>query len=186
MSLLEDNVDAAVATLEGLRGLRDAVDAAAELLVRTLTGGGLVVTGGNGGSAADAMHLATELVCRFERQRRGYPALCMNASGGDLTAIANDFAYERVFARQVEAFCGPGDLVVLLSTSGTSPNVRLALEEAKARGAASLTLLGRDGGAAAGLATVELCVPGTSTARIQEAHKVLIHTLCGLVEARVG
>ena len=182
MSLLEDNVDQAIATFERLRGMTPNLEAAAASLTDTLARGGLVATGGNGGSAADAMHLATELVCRFEKQRRAYPALCMNSSGGDLTAIANDFDYDRVFERQVEAFCGPGDLVVLLSTSGNSPNVVRGLEAASSCGAASLALLGRDGGRAAGLADVELRVEGNSTARIQEAHKLLIHTLCGLVE----
>ena len=186
MSLLEANIAEARACLAGLAELGGAVDRAAALLCDTVGGGGTVLIGGNGGSAADAMHFSTELICRFERDRRPYRSICMNASGGDLTAIANDYTYADVFTRQVRAFAGPGDLVVGISTSGNSPNVVAALQTARETGAASIALLGRDGGDARGLATVDLCVDGPTTARIQEAHQLLIHTLCGLVEQRDG
>ena len=186
MSLLRDNIAECVAVLEGLAALEPAVDRAADLLAGVVRAGGVVTAAGNGGSAADAMHFMTELVCRFERERRAFPAICLNASGGDLTAIANDFTYDAVFARQVEAFNGPGSLFVGITTSGKSPNVLAALHAAKDRGAATLALLGRDGGDAAGVADVELCVAGPTTARIQEAHQLLIHTLCGAVERAVG
>ena len=186
MSRLEENIEEARACFAGLIALSDGVDRAVALIADTVCGGGVVLTGGNGGSAADAMHFSTELICRFERERRPYRSICMNASGGDLTAISNDYTYADVFARQVHAFAAAGDLVIGLSTSGNSPNVVAALKAARQTGAASIALLGRDGGDARGLATLDLCVDGPTTARVQEAHQLLIHTLCGAVEDEVA
>jgi D-sedoheptulose 7-phosphate isomerase len=184
-SRLEDNIEAAVATLRGLAPLAEDLERAAALAAGALGKGGKLLSCGNGGSAAEALHLAAELVCRFEADRRPYPAQCLNASGPDLTAIGNDYAFEDVFARQVEAFGRPGDLLVALSTTGRSENVRRALVAARAKGVASLAFLGRDGGPCRELADVALVVPGSSTARIQEAHALLVHTLCESVERRL-
>lgn len=161
---------------------------AVALVADALARGRKLLVGGNGGSAADAMHLATEFVCRFVADRRPYPALCLNSNGGDLTAIVNDYRFEETFARQVDAFGQPGDVLVVFTTSGNSPNVLRALQAAATRDVRSVAFLGRGGGACRGLATVELLVPGPATmptARIQEAHKLLLHSLCEAVEERL-
>ena len=186
MSLLRRNVEAATATLESLLALEARVDEAAVLIASAFSAGRKLLACGNGGSAADAMHLATELMVRFERDRRPYPALSLAASSGDLTAIANDYAFADVFARQVEGLGQPGDVLVAITTSGRSENVRRALEVARRRELKTIALLGRDGGPSRGLADVELLVPSLATARIQEAHKVLIHTICESVEQRLA
>jgi len=181
-SQLAANLAAARAALDACAGLAEPLARAADLVRAALLGGGRLLTCGNGGSAADAMHLATEFVCRLRDDRPPYAALCLNASGGDLTAIGNDYAFADVFARQVQAFGRPGDVLVVLTSSGRSENVRRAIVAASERGMSTVAFLGRDGGATKGLATVDLLVPGTSAARIQEAHKLLLHTLCDLVE----
>jgi D-sedoheptulose 7-phosphate isomerase len=185
MSLLSRNVNEAAATLQSLLALEAEVERAAELIAGALAQGRKLLTCGNGGSAADAMHLATEMVVRFDQDRRPYPALCLATSGGDLTAIANDYAFAEVFARQVEAFGQPDDVLVALSTSGRSENVRRALEVARGKQLRTIALLGKDGGPTKGLAEVELLVASASTARIQEAQKLLIHTVCERIEERL-
>ena len=155
------------------------------VLADCLKYGGKVMACGNGGSAADACHLATELLCRFEQERRALPAISLTADGSFLTAAGNDYAFERVFSRQVEGLARAGDVLVVFSTSGNSPNILLALRMAREKGIKSVALLGRDGGKAAGLADVEIIVPDPVTARIQEAHQRIIHLLCGVVERRL-
>jgi D-sedoheptulose 7-phosphate isomerase len=142
---------------------------------------------GNGGSAADSQHLAAELVVRLRSgiERRAIAALALTVDTSVLTAGGNDYGFDQVFARQVRGFGRPGDVLVALSTSGNSPNILAALQEARDCGVASLALLGRDGGHARGLASEELIVPGTATARIQEGHKFLLHVLCEMVEGRL-
>jgi phosphoheptose isomerase len=157
--------------------------AAAQLLVAALRRGGRVLLFGNGGSAADAQHLAAELVGRFERERAALPALALTTDTSALTAIGNDYGFDEVFARQVEALGRPGDVAVGLSTSGSSPNVLRGLEAARARGLATIGLTGRDGGALARLADVVIVAPSDVTAFIQECHIALGHALCGAVEA---
>jgi D-sedoheptulose 7-phosphate isomerase len=183
---LNANIAALRATLDATASLGPALERAADLMVASLERGGQLLAAGNGGSAADALHLTCELVVRFRKDRRAYPAICLAASGADLTAIGNDYAFEQVFARQVEAYGRPGDVLVVLSSSGNSANLRLALEAARAGGLGSVALLGRDGGFCRGLADVDVIVPGDATARIQEAQKLLIHTLCELVEDGLG
>ncbi len=181
-SLLKRNIAEARTMLESLEGLDAPLAAAADLIERALVGGHKLLVCGNGGSAADAMHFATEFVCRFIDDRRPYPALCLNASGGDLTAAGNDYCFEDAFARQVQAFGRAGDVLVVFTTSGNSENILRALDAAGEVGLASIALLGRDGGPAKGRATVDLLVPHHASATIQEGHKVLLHTLCGMVE----
>ncbi|MFW6038979.1 MAG: D-sedoheptulose-7-phosphate isomerase [bacterium] len=182
-SILRSSITEALATFRTLSVLQPAMDDAAERVRRALLGGHKLLVCGNGGSAADAMHLATEFVCRFRSDRRPYPALCLNASGGDLTAIGNDYAYEEVFARQVAAFGRPDDVLLIFSTSGRSPNIVAALEQAGVIGMDRIAFLGQDGGDCHGLAEVELLIPATTiTARVQEAQKLLMHVLCEMVE----
>ena len=154
---------------------------AAETLAARLLAGHTVLACGNGGSSGDAQHLASELVNRFERERRALPAVALTPDSSVLTAIANDYSYERVFARQVEALGRPGDVLVAISTSGNSANVLAGVHAAQASGLWVLALTGRDGGKLAALlrpGDIELRVPATSTARIQEVHLLVIHTLC--------
>ncbi len=182
LNLLRVAIDDAIGTLDRLRALESQVNAAAGLMRDALCGGHKLLACGNGGSAADAAHLTTEFVCRFTTDRRPYPALCLNAHGGDLTAIGNDYAFVDVFARQVHAFALSGDVLLVFTTSGKSANIVNALKMARQRDIRSIAFLGRDGGDCLGLADVELLVPGDQAARIQEAHKLLLHTLCAMVE----
>jgi len=158
------------------------VERAAALLVACFRAEGKVLLFGNGGSAADAQHIAAEWTGRFRRERPGLPAIALNANPSDLTAIGNDYGFERVFARGVEAHGRAGDVAVAISTSGRSPNVLAAVREAKGRGLATLGLTGKDGGELAGLADVAFVVPSDRTDRIQECHITLLHVLCELVD----
>ena len=144
--------------------------------------GGKLLVFGNGGSAADAQHLAAELVGRFVRERSGLPAVALTTDTSVLTSLANDFGFDRVFARQIEALGRPGDVALGISTSGRSPNVRAALEAARAGGLATIALTGRDGGPIGQVADIHVNVPDESPARVQEVHRTLIHVLCELVE----
>jgi D-sedoheptulose 7-phosphate isomerase len=157
--------------------------AAAALLVReVLSSGGTLFFCGNGGSAADAQHIATEYVVRYMKQRRALPAIALTTDTSLLTAAGNDFGFEQVFSRQVEAVVRPGDLLVIHSTSGNSPNVLRAAEAARAKGARVLALAARDGGRLAGLADQAIVVPTDRTDRAQEMHLAIEHIICELVE----
>jgi len=161
----------------------DAIAAAAALLCDALRGGAQVLCFGNGGSAADAQHLAAELAGRFERERPALPALALTANSSDLTAIGNDYGFEQVFARLVEAHGRRGDVAIAISTSGNSENVLRGIDAARARGLRSIGLLGKGGGKLAARVDVAIVVPSDSTARVQEAHATIVHLLCEWVEA---
>ncbi len=176
-------LDAGAATFQSLQTLEPLVVQAGELISNALKDGHKVLVCGNGGSAADASHLATEFVVRYVKDRRPYPAIALTESGSTLTAASNDYDYDQVFARQVWALGKRGDVLIAFSTSGKSPSILHALDQAKKSGLGSISLLGRDGGPAKGKATIDLIVPNDSTARIQEAHTLLIHALCEMVEA---
>jgi phosphoheptose isomerase len=176
-------IAAATKTFQSLVDLESQLARAAELIEQCLRAGQKLLVCGNGGSAADAAHFATEFVVRLIKDRPAYPAICLASDGGLLTAAGNDYGFDEIFARQVAALGREGDLLVCLTTSGRSKNVTRALEEAKKRKLKIIALLGRDGGSTIGLADVDLLVGGTSTARIQEAHKLLLHVLCETVEA---
>ena len=184
MSIFERATGEAIATLQALAPLGPGLERAAALLGSCLTGGGKLLVCGNGGSAADGADFSTEFTCRFSRDRQPYPAINLAACGSLLTATGNDYGFEQVFARQVRAFARPGDVLVAITTSGNSPNILAALQAARDLGVTSIALLGPDGGKARGLATLEFLVPCAITARIQEAHKFLLHVICGLVEER--
>ena len=175
-------IAAATKTFQSLVDLESQLARAAELIEQCLRAGQKLLVCGNGGSAADAAHFATEFVVRFIKDRPAYPAICLASDGGLLTAAGNDYGFDEIFARQVAALGREGDLLVCLTTSGRSKNVIRALEEAKKRKLKIIALLGRDGGSTIGLADVDLLVGGTSTARIQEAHMLLLHVLCETVE----
>jgi phosphoheptose isomerase len=182
MTALQRAIEASVANIRGLTAFEDLLGQSAQMVLRCLTSGQKLLVCGNGGSASDATHLATEFLCRFVEDRRPYPAISLTANGELLTAISNDYSFDEVFARQVRGLGEKGDVVIAFTTSGKSRNVLRALEEAKRRGLQSICFLGRDGGFTKGAATLDLLVPGDSTTRIQEAQKLLFHVLCEMVE----
>jgi D-sedoheptulose 7-phosphate isomerase len=178
----EKSLAQAIRALESLGQIRPAIDAAAELIVGTLRGGGKLLICGNGGSAAEAAHFATELVGRFDRSRRSLPAVALSSDGSLVTCIGNDFGFDEVFARQVAGLSKPGDLVVAITSSGNSRNIVAALQEARRLGLKSIAFLGRGGGKAKGLATCELIIPGSRAVSAQESHLFLIHYFCELID----
>lgn len=164
--------------VDAVAAMGSEIAAAAEMLKRTFKSRGRVFICGNGGSAADAQHFAAELTGRFNRDRKGYPVVALTTDTSALTAIGNDYGFERIFARQLEALAGAGDLLIVISTSGNSPNIVHAMEAARACSLSTIGLFGRDGGELAGCADLSLVVPVQSTARIQEAHIIILHLLC--------
>lgn len=158
------------------------IEAAAQACVRAFEQGNKVMLAGNGGSAADAQHIAAELVSRFAFDRPGLPAMALTTDSSILTAIGNDLGYARVFVRQLQTHARPGDVFIAYSTSGQSPNVILALQEAQTLGLITIGLTGNRGGPMEGLCDHYLTVPSTDTPKIQEGHAVLGHILCGLIE----
>jgi len=182
-SAIEERIARAEAAVGSLRTIAGEVSAAMAAVRGVARGGGTVLTCGNGGSAAHAMHLAEELVGKYRAPRRPYPAVCLNADPTALTCIANDFGFGAVFARPVEAMAGPGDCVVAISTSGNSGNIVAALRVARERGAVTIGLLGKDGGEARALCDHALVVPMGEAETLQEAHQVLVHLLVEAVEA---
>jgi phosphoheptose isomerase len=184
--VVSTNIAEAKAVLEQLAGLEPSIEAAAEMIAAALLSGHKLLACGNGGSAADASHLTTEFVARFDRERRAYPAISLATHGGDLTAIGNDYSFADLFARQVQAYGRPGDVLAVFTTTGNSENVFRALVAAKDLSVKTIAFLGREGGKCAGLADVELLVRGKVTARIQEGHKFLLHTICELVEEQLS
>jgi D-sedoheptulose 7-phosphate isomerase len=174
---------ATTATLQALPAIRAEIDAAGELILATLRRGGKLLVCGNGGSAAEAAHFATELAGRYAKHRRSLPAIALSADGSLVTCIGNDYGFDQVFSRQIAGLARPGDLVVVLTSSGNSPNILAALAEAQSLGLASVAFLGRGGGQARGLANVDLVVPGGSGPATQEAHLFLIHYFCELIDA---
>ncbi|MBY0496086.1 MAG: D-sedoheptulose 7-phosphate isomerase [Cyanobacteria bacterium] len=157
------------------------VVAVAEAIVKALKNGGSVLVFGNGGSAADAQHFAAELMGRYEKDRRAWPAVALTTDTSALTAIGNDYGFDRVFARQVEGLGKKGDVAIGISTSGNSANVLRALETANDRGLITVALTGR-GGKAGSIATHHVAVPEDRTARVQEVHATVLHVICELVE----
>jgi len=184
--ILKRAIVAANQTLQSLLDLDAQVAKAADLIEESLRAGNKLLVCGNGGSAADASHFATEFVVRFTKDRPAYPAICLSGDGGLLTAAGNDYGFDEVFARQVAAFGLQGDVLICLTTSGKSRNVERALEQAKAHKLKTIAFLGRDGGSTIGMADVDLLVRSESTARIQEAHQLLLHVLCETIESRLA
>jgi D-sedoheptulose 7-phosphate isomerase len=165
-----------------LRSLANEVDQVVGMVARSMAAGGVLLVCGNGGSAADAQHIAAELTGRFFRDRRALPAIALHGNTSSLTAIGNDYGYDEVFAREVEAHGRQGDVLFALSTSGNSRNVVRAIETARDKQMTVVGLTGEHGGKMRDLCDVCLCVPSRSTPRIQECHILIGHTICELVE----
>ena len=182
---LRDAIEAATESLRALSSLEPQMAQAADIIDQCLRAGNKLLVCGNGGSAADASHFATELVVRFVKDRRALPAICLTSDSGILTAAGNDYGFDEVFARQVAAFGALGDVLICLTTSGKSRNLIRALEEAKARKLKTVAFLGRDGGSSIGIADIDLLVRSDSTARVQEAHQLMLHVLCETIEGRL-
>ncbi len=161
------------------------IERSAQIMVNTLLNGGKILTCGNGGSAGDAQHFSSELLNRFERDRPSLPAIALTTDSSTITSIANDYNYAEVFSKQIRALGNPGDVLLAISTSGNSANVVQAIQAAHEREMTVIALSGKDGGNMASLLTVddvEIRVPSTVTARIQEVHLVVIHCLCDLID----
>lgn len=168
--------------IDCLAGLEDELTKAADLLKDTFARGGTVFACGNGGSAADAQHFAAELTGRYQTDRPGYPAVALTTDSSALTSIGNDYGFEQVFARQLQALSRPGDLLIAISTSGNSANVQQAVDYARRQEIHTIGLLGRDGGALSSQVDLPLTIGVDATARIQEAHIVILHLLCEVFE----
>ncbi len=184
-AVIQRSIEESIATKQRLlTECGDAIAETAKLLIRTLQHEGMILLCGNGGSAADAQHIATELVVRYRSsvERRALPALALTTDTSLLTAASNDYSFEEVFARQVQAFANPLHCLVCISTSGRSENVRRAAEEAKMADMTIVGLLGGDGGTIAPLCDAAVIVPSTVTARIQESHILIGHIWCELIE----
>lgn len=165
--------------------LQEPILAAAKLVFTTVQNGGKILSCGNGGSAGDAQHFSSEMLNRFELERKGLPAIALTTDTSTLTSIANDYSYERVFARQIEALGRPEDVLLAISTSGNSANINKAIETAHAYGLKVIALSGKSGGSMKDFllaSDIELRVPADSTARIQETHLLIIHCICDLVD----
>jgi phosphoheptose isomerase len=182
-ALVEAIFDETIAAHQRTRtALLPRVIEAAAAIRGALGSGGKLLAFGNGGSAGDAQHMATELVGRFMRERAALAAVALTADTGVLTSIGNDYGYDRVFARQIEALGRPEDVALGISTSGASANVLAALESANRRGLRTIALTGRDGGPIGRAASIHINVAEASTARIQEVHRTVIHAICELIE----
>ena len=184
--ILSAAIAAAGETLKSLAGLESQIAAAADLIIAGLSNEKQLLACGNGGSAADAADFCTEFACRFTHDRRPYPAINLSEGGSLLTATGNDYGFEEIFARQVRAFGKTGDVLIGISTTGKSKNILRALEQARDQKLKTICLVGRDGGSAVGIADVDIIVKGNSTARIQEAHKFILHVLCEICETRLA
>jgi D-sedoheptulose 7-phosphate isomerase len=173
-----------IEAIDSLRDHSETIAVIADLIVERLAAGATIFTCGNGGSAAEAMHFSEELIGRYRGDRAPQRAVCLNADPAALTCIANDFGFDRVFARQCEALIREGDVLLVFSTSGNSPNIVEALLAASELGATTIGLLGRGGGAAADFCNHAVTLACDDSAHIQEAHQVVLHILCEFVEQR--
>lgn len=181
--LFAENLETHAAAVETLP---TAIAQGAERLVQCLLNDHKILSCGNGGSAADAQHFASEMINRFERERPSLPTIALTTDTSTLTSIANDYSYQDVFAKQIRALGHTGDILLAISTSGCSQNVNLAVQAAHDRGMSVVALSGKGGGELALLLSppdVEICIPSQSTARIQEAHLLIIHILCDLIDS---
>jgi phosphoheptose isomerase len=185
MAHLQKAIEDSVATLHRLATLEGPLNRAAKMVLTCLLSGKKLLACGNGGSASEATHFATEFLCRFQEDRRPYPAISLTANGEFMTAVCNDYHADEIFARQIQGLGEKGDVLIAFTTSGKSKNILRALEAAEQKKIKSVCFLGRDGGFTKGAATVDLIVPGNSTARIQEGHKLLMHVLCEMVDGKL-
>jgi len=182
MGRIEAGIEKSSTTVRSLLAYKDEIAAICDRIIRALKDGRKVLTAGNGGSAAEALHMSEELIGRFRENRRSLPAVCLAADSTALTCIGNDYGFDRIFSRQVDGLGAEGDVLVLFSTSGKAPNLKLALESASTIGMKIVCLLGRDGGVLVGQGDNEIVVSNNATERIQEAHQVLIHLILDEIE----
>jgi len=178
VDIYEQQIDDHLVMIEKCRDLLPLVGELIDACNKAFRAGNKLMLCGNGGSAADSQHIATELTVRFETERKGLPAIALTTDTSALTAAGNDFGFERIFSRQVEALGRSGDILIGLSTSGTSPNIMAAFDEARQGGIATWCLTGRDGGISDAHSDHQIIVPSDNTARIQEAHIMIGHMLC--------
>lgn len=185
--LIKSVFDASIATKQAARDpLLAHIDRASDLLVKSLRQGNKILSCGNGGSAADAQHFSSELLNRFDKDRPSLPAIALTTDSSTVTSIANDYHYDQIFAKQISSLGQPGDILLAISTSGNSANIITAITTAQQRGMHVIALTGRDGGKMAAqlhATDVEIRVPSTVTARIQEVHLLVIHILCTCIDA---
>jgi len=180
--MLDTMIDAHIRCLQGLKSMASELENAGAAMLQCLLGGGKLLICGNGGSASDAQHFAAEIVGRFEKERRAYPAVALSTDTSILTAVGNDYGYDEVFARQVEGLGRPGDILIGISTSGGSENVVRAVQSAREMSMPTIGLLGKDGGALKALVDRAIVVESDITARIQETHIFVLHYWAGLIE----
>lgn len=183
--ILQDIKDSIAVHEAVLDQLAPGIEKAAEILINCMQSGKKILFFGNGGSASDSQHLAAEFVGRYEKERRGYPAIALTTDTSILTALGNDYSYDIVFSRQIEALGQKGDVAFGISTSGNSKNVILAIQKAKSMGLYTIVLSGRSGGELKSLADLSLIVPSQKTARIQECHIMIGHILCERVDEKL-
>ena len=181
---IENAIKASASAIAGLLAHTDEIVEINKIIIEALEAGNKVLTAGNGGSAAESLHMAEELVGRFRANRVSLPAVSLVSDCTALTCIGNDFGFEHIFSRQIEGLGNPGDVLVLFSTSGSAENLKLALEMAHSKDMNVVCLLGKDGGAIAGLGDYELIAPGDVTERIQEVHQLILHLILDAVEDR--
>lgn len=182
ISIIEESID----VKKKLIGIAGHIELAAKIIIDALKRGGKVITFGNGGSAADAQHIAAELVGRFQKNRKAFPAVALTTNTSILTSISNDYSFDVIFSRQLEALLDKNDVCIAISTSGNSSNVVEGIKTAKTAGAKVISLTGEDGGAMAPLSDVSINVPSKVTARIQESHIAIGHILCQMVEKELS
>lgn len=182
MSSLNKSLDANIELHLKLRPLLPEIEAIGKLMAKTILSGNKILICGNGGSAADAQHMAAELVGRFVLERKGLPAIALTTDSSILTAVGNDYGFESIFSRQVEALGNNQDMLIAISTSGSSPNVLKAVAAAKRKAMLVVGLAGKDGGLLKRLSHKSLVIPSENTARIQEAHLFVYHNLCSITE----
>lgn len=182
ISIIEESID----VKKKLIGIAGHIELAAKIIIDALKRGGKVITFGNGGSAADAQHIAAELVGRFQKNRKAFPAVALTTNTSILTSISNDYSFDLIFSRQLEALLDKNDVCIAISTSGNSSNVVEGIKTAKAAGAKVISLTGEDGGAMAPLSDISINVPSKITARIQESHIAIGHILCQMVEKELS
>lgn len=185
MNPLQDQLGDLIATLDRFRALLPSVESAGREIQAALATGHKILTAGNGGSAADALHLAEEFVGRFDKERPSLPAVSLCGDPTLLTCIGNDYGFDRLFARQVEGLGKAGDVLVVFTTSGNSKNLTLALETARQKGLRTIAVLGKSGGQIKGKADHEIIVPSQVTARIQEVHTFILHSWLSMIEADI-
>jgi D-sedoheptulose 7-phosphate isomerase len=183
---ISDQINLSSEIIKNLNGISDEIEKAINLIVSCLNNKHKIILFGNGGSAADAQHIAAEFIGRYKLERKSYPAIALTSNSSTLTAISNDYSYETVFSRQCESLVSSGDIVIGISTSGNSKNVIEGILKSKKNGAITIGLVGNGGGEISKIVDAPLIIKSNNTPHIQEAHRVLYHIICDIVEKKVS